>query len=122
ILPESHIQNQPDGHEEHHRGRAAVRDERQWDSGHWQQADLHRDVDEDVKDKKTDQRQDQKRSAAVSRCFGYGERLEDEEQVERQYHAYADEAPLFAEDGEDEIGVPRWQVLEVDLRAVQESF
>ena len=55
-------------------------------------------------------------------AFATDERLDDQEQIQREHDADADEAPLLAEDGEDEVGVAGGEVLEVDLRPVQESF
>src|SRR5213075_1149669 len=61
-------------------------------------------------------------AAAVARVLGERQRLQDQEQVEPEDDGHADEAPLLAEDGEDEGGVAGGEELQLRLRPLLEAL
>ena len=100
--------------------RPPVAEERQRDPDDRQKSDDHQDVDEKLEGDEEGRREDDIDPRPVA-GFGHGqEHPGQQREIDGDDRQNAEEARLFADDGENEVGVARGQEAELALRSLLE--
>ncbi len=116
------VHNNAEGQEAEQDRGAAVAHQGQGNAGDGHQSDAHTYIDGDLEEHDCHDAHDDERSGRIGGGLGVLNEADEDEEVKQQHPDSADETVLFAEGGEDEVGVGDRQEVALGLGALAGSF